>query len=201
MGGAITLHSRFNRASAVALWALAAFMLARAVMSDDPRAMPLYPGGALIALFAWAALWRPYVRVDDDGVTVRNVTHSVTVPWAALVHVDTRYALTLRTPGGAFAAWAAPAPGLIGSIRANRAASNREARASGEALRAGDLLGTESGNAATVVREQWRSRVDRGLIAIGDADSILVRRRWDLPTVTAFVVLAVVTLWTLIATG
>lgn len=201
MGGAITLHSRFNRFSAIAIWLLAAFMLMSAVTSDDVRALALYPASALLALFAWAALWRPSVRVADEGVTLRNVTHTVTVPWDALIHVDTRYALTLHTPGGTFAAWAAPAPGFITAIRANRAPANREARAAGDTLRSGDLIGTDSGNAAIVVREQWRTRVDRGVVVAGTAHTIRIERHWDLPVACAFVALATVTLWTLIATG
>lgn len=109
MGHDITLHSRFNRIVAVIVWALSAFMVGSAVVAGDARFVSLYPAAALLAFFAWAALWRPYVRVGDSGVTLRNVTHHVDVAWAALVHVDTRYALTLHTPAGKFAAWAAPA--------------------------------------------------------------------------------------------
>lgn len=201
MGHDITLHSRFNRIVAVIVWALSAFMVGSAVVAGDARFVSLYPAAALLAFFAWAALWRPYVRVGDSGVTLRNVTHHVDVAWAALVHVDTRYALTLHTPAGKFAAWAAPAPGLVGSLRARRRNGDREARASGEPLRAGDLIGTESGDAALLVREQWRRRLDAGSIATGVADDVPVRRTWDAPVLGAFAVLLAATVWALVATS
>lgn len=197
----ITLHSRFNRIVAVVVWALSAFMVGSAVVSGDARFASLYPAAALLGFFAWAALWRPYVAVGPKGVTLRNVTHVVETPWAALVQVDTRYALTLNTPAGRFAAWAAPAPGLVGSLMARRRHGDREARASGEALRSGDLIGTESGDAALVVREQWRSRLERGQVETGIADEVPVRRRWDAPVLGAFAVLAAATVWALIATS
>lgn len=197
----ITLHSRFNRIAAVIVWALSAFMLGTAVVAGDPRFASLYPAAALAAFFAWAALWRPSVSVGAAGVTLSNVTHRVVVPWAALIQVDTRYALTLSTPAARFAAWSAPAPGLAGSLMARRRHGDREFRASGEALRSGDLIGTESGDAALVVREQWRRRLDAGDIVTGVAGDVPVHRRWDAPVLGTFAVLIVATVWTLAATS
>ena len=186
----ITLLSRFNRIAAVLVWALSALIVGSALAAaGGAQVLALYPLGLLLAVFGWAGLWRPYVRVGDAGVTLRNVTHTVLVPWEALVHVETRYALTLRTPSGAFSAWAAPAPGLVGSLTARRRHGDRESRASGEALRAGDLIGTESGDAALVVREQWRRRLDAGAVATGVAGDVVVERRWDVPVLAAFTLL------------
>jgi len=198
MGDTVTLHSRFNRILAVVLWALSGLMIFIALVGDA-HLVALYPGAALLALFAWAGLWRPAVRVGADGVEVRNVTHRVAIPWTALIHVDTRYALTLHTPSGKFAAWSAPAPGMIGSMRASRNPANREARAADASLRAGDLLGTESGNAATVVREQWRRGLDSGHVQTGIADAVPVHRQWDVPVLAAMAALAAATVWALIA--
>lgn len=201
MSDDITLHSRFNRIVAVVVWALSALTLGTAVVSADPRFVSLYPAAALLAFFAWSALWRPGVSVGSDGVTLRNVTHSVVVPWAALIRVETRYALTLSTPGGSFAAWAAPAPGLVGSLRARRRNGDREYRASGEALRAGDLIGTESGDAALIVREQWRRRLDAGAVTTGVAGETPVHRRWDAPVLATYAVLVTATAWALAVTS
>ncbi|KRA23792.1 hypothetical protein ASD65_04655 [Microbacterium sp. Root61] len=198
---AITLHSRFNRIMAIALWVVAALMVIGGMTSGDLRLAWVYPAALLVAFFAWAGLWRPYVRVDDSGVTLQNVTHRVEIPWSALIHVDTRYALTLYTPGQKFAAWAAPAPGILSSSLAGRSAANREARATGSALRPGDLLGTESGNAATVVREQWQARVERGGVDAGSADAVPVSRHWDLPVAAASVALIIATGWLLATNG
>lgn len=201
MSDAITLHSRFNRIAAVVVWVLSVVLVGSAVASGDARYVSLYPGAVLLAYFAWSALWRPGVTVGPAGVTLRNVTHSVVVPWAALVHVDTRYALTLTTPAGKFAAWAAPAPGLVGSLRARRRNGDREFRASGEALRAGDLIGTESGDVALIVREQWHRRLEAGEVATGLAEETPVRRTWDATVLGAYAVLFSATVWALALTN
>jgi hypothetical protein len=200
MGESVTLHSRFNRTVAVALWVLSVVVVAGASLGDL-RLVPLCPAAALLSLFAWAALWRPGVRVDEVGVAVQNVTHSVAIPWAALIHVETRYALTLHAPSGTFTAWSAPAPGLVGSLRASRRTTHREARAADGALRAGDLIGTDSGSAATVVREQWRRRLDSGQVQTGIADDIPVRRVWDVPVLVLLVALSAASIWALAASG
>lgn len=194
MPAAITLTSTFNRVAAVLVWVLAAVLVVTAITSDDARFLFLYPAAGLLTLFGWVGLWRPFVRVTDEGVTVQNVTHSVFVPWEALVHVDTRYALTLHTPAAKYAAWSAPAPGMLGSIRARRNRPNREARASGEHLRAGDLIGTESGDAATVVRERWNRRLRAGGVETGIADQVSVRRHWDVPTIAGIALLTAATI-------
>ena len=56
--------------------------------------------------------------VHDGGATLENPYRTIDVPWAALVNVDTRYALTLITPHAKYAAWAAPAPGIWGGRNA-----------------------------------------------------------------------------------
>jgi len=200
MSDTVTLHSRFNRTFAVVVWGLSGFMVFVALAGDEDL-LALYPAAALLSLFAWAGLWRPGVRVDDTGVVVQNVTHRVAIPWAALIHVDTRFALTLHTPSGKFSAWSAPAPGMIGAMRAGRNPANREARAADATLRAGDLLGTESGNAATVVREQWRRGLDSGQVQSGIADEVPVHRQWDVPVLAAMTALTAATVWALGAIG
>ena len=56
-------------------------------------------GGAapllLIAFLGWLLFWMPSVVVHDAGVTLENPFRSIEVPWGAMVHVDTRFALTL----------------------------------------------------------------------------------------------------------
>lgn len=198
---AITLHSRFNRIMAIVAGAVAVLMAIGGLSSGDASFAWVYPAAALVAFLAWAGLWRPYVRVDDNGVTLQNVTHRVDVPWSALIHVDTRYALTLHTPGQKFAAWAAPAPGILSSSIAGRTAANRETRAAGASLRPGDMLGSESGNAATVVREQWQSRVEGGSLSAGIADDVTVARRWDALVIATSAVLLLATGWALASTG
>ncbi|WFR68366.1 PH domain-containing protein [Curtobacterium flaccumfaciens] len=102
--------SKFNRGLAIALWLIVALLFVTTVLNDTTwadRALALVPT-AFGVLLGWVALWRPQLTVDDDGIEVVNVFHTVRVPWAALVHVDTRFALTLVTPRRKIAVWAAP---------------------------------------------------------------------------------------------
>lgn len=176
MSESVTLPSRFNRIMAIVAWAVSALMAVTAV-GEMPAALWLYPAAALVAVWSWAALWHPHVTVSDAGVRLANVTHTVDVPWSALIDVQTRYALTLVTPHARFTAWAAPAPSALRASFAGRRADNRERRAAGGSIRPGDLLGTESGDAATTIREQWSDRIERGEVAVGVADEQTVLRR------------------------
>lgn len=184
--GRTVFVSRFNRRLAVGLWVLVAVLLASSLLIDPApvKLLGLVPA-AFGVLVGWSALWHPNVVVDDDGVEVVNVFSTVIVPWAALVHVDTRFALTLVTPGRKVAAWAAPAPGRAGTAVARRR-EQRHGRTStvpvagqGE-RRAGDLLATDSGDAAYLVRERWEElrEADRILLGVADSTVVPVRRHW-----------------------
>ena len=200
-GESIRMTSTFNRTMAIVLGAVAALAVVLAIWTGDSTLAWVYPGAALLALFSWSALWRPYVEVGDAGVRVQNVTHHVDIPWEALVHVDTRRALTLHTAHGQYTAWSAPAPGFMAAMAASRRQANREARASGGAPGHGDLIGSDSGNAALVIRESWRTRLDSGQIEIGVADDTPVTRHWNLTWAAVEVALAVVTVWAIIVTA
>lgn len=195
-----TVHSRFNRLIAIALWALVSVM-AFGALAGDVRTLWVFPTAALAAHLAWAGLWRPCVSVGAEGVDIRNVSHVVRIPWEALIHVDTKYALTLHTPGQRFTAWSAPAPGMLTASAAARRGARREARTAGDMPRTGDLAGTDSGDAAIIVREAWRSRIESGAVRIGEAGQTPVRRVWDIPVITTSVLLAAVTVLTLAVSG
>lgn len=194
------IHSRFNRIMAIIVWTAAALFVVLMIVDGDLRSLWIYPLAVLAAFLGWAALWRPGVGVSDAGVTVQNVTHRVDIPWVALIHVDTRHALTLFTPGRRFVAWSAPAPGFVASAITGRAEANRERRAVGGTPRVGDLLGTDSGDAAMLVREAWQRRRDDGLIEAGAADDAPVARHWDVVTIGTTAVLLALTVGALILT-
>ncbi|WP_431218332.1 PH domain-containing protein [Leifsonia xyli] len=172
--------SRFNRVLAVLVWAAAAALtLGLLVSVHDARLLYIVPL-ALFAFVAWAMLWRPSLTVGDDGIEVVNVTLSAHIPWEALIAVDTKYALTLYTPGRKFPVWAAPAPGTTRTLRATRQETRgRVGRPSVEQSlrRPGDLLSTESGAAAEVVRRRWTALQDSGAIETGRADETPVAVR------------------------
>ncbi|MGN8050706.1 PH domain-containing protein [Curtobacterium sp. 22159] len=171
--------SKFNRGLAIALWLMVALLFVTTVLNDTTwadRALALVPT-AFGVLLGWVALWRPRLTIDDDGIEVVNVFHTVHVPWAALVHVDTRFALALVTPNRRVSVWAAPAPGRAGVALARRQ-NQRHGRVVPEGAdgnrRAGDLLSTASGDAAYLVRHRWEELRERGAIELGTADSVRV---------------------------
>ena len=171
--------STFNRGLAIALWLIVALLFVTTVLNDTTwadRALALVPT-AFGVLLGWVALWRPRLTIDDDGIEVVNVFHTVHVPWAALVHVDTRFALALVTPNRRVSVWAAPAPGRAGVALARRQ-NQRHGRVVPEGAdgnrRAGDLLSTASGDAAYLVRHRWEELRERGAIELGAADSVRV---------------------------
>lgn len=185
-------HSRFNRVLAAATWlfcAAGAAAVTVAGLGDNAQYLPLL---ALVAFLAWAGLWRPAVEVGDDHVTIVNMFSTVTVPWAALIQVETRYALTLVTPGGRYTATAAPAPGRLTTALSRREMGSASAQvdASGR-VRPGDLPNTDSGAAAYLVRERWEQLRAAGAIELGVADETPAIRRWNLPVIVVGVVLLV----------
>ncbi|WP_146071818.1 MULTISPECIES: PH domain-containing protein [unclassified Cryobacterium] len=162
-------YSRFNRiiatifATVAALSALSLFLLP--TTSNRWLAVP----ALFVMLFVWEVLWRPDLQVSDDVVTIRNPLRTIVVPWEALVHVDTKFALTLYTPGHKFAVYCAPAPGRSQTSAGRRKITDPVPYVSGPP-RLGDLPGSESGQAAQLVRSRWDAlqrsgQVDSGLAA------------------------------------
>ena len=185
--------SRFNRVLAVLIWAaFTALAVGLLVSVHDRRLLYLVPC-VLFAYLAWAMLWRPRFDVDGQRLRVVNVTRTIEIPWAALIHVDTKFALTLYTPGHRYAVWSAPAPGTASTLRATRnETKGRIGRPSVEdsVRRPGDLLSTESGQAAEVVRRRWAQLQDAGALEPGLADETPVRVRWHIVSLGVTVLLA-----------
>ena len=185
--------SRFNRVLAVLIWAAAGVASIGLLVSvRDARLLYIVPCG-MFALLAWAMLWRPQFTVAEHGVEVVNVTRTIRIPWAALIHVDTKYALTLYTPGRKFPVWSAPAPGTASTLRATRRETKggvAKPSVADSVRRPGDLLSTESGAAAEVVRRRWAQLQDSGVIETGLADETPVTVRWHTATLAALVLLA-----------
>lgn len=194
--------SRFNRVLAVLIWAAAAALVVGLLVSvHDMRLLYVVPC-ALFAFIGWALLWRPRLAIGDEGIEVINVTRTVDIPWQALIHVDTKYALTLYTPGRRFPVWSAPAPGTARTLRATRqetAGRVGKPNVADSVRRPGDLLNTESGAAAEVVRRRWTQLQQNGTIDSGLADETPVTVRWHLVALAVLTVLAVGTVAALLA--
>ena len=192
---AITFRSRFTMVLCIIAWAGLAVVLAVVVATPGVVERGLIPLGLVaVAAIIWAVLWSPFVRVSDDAVTIANVLREIEIPWAALIHVDTKFSLTLTTPGRTYSATAAPAPGQLSGLNASRSQRTRTGGA-GTSVRPGDLPSTDSGQAAELVRERWKRLRDSGAIEAGIADSVPVSIRpriVQIATITAATVVLIV---------
>jgi hypothetical protein len=153
--------------------------LVSVVVTEGPagllRAWPLLG----VAYAGWWLFWYPVVVVAEDAVTVRNPLATIRVPWSALIDVDTRYALKLVTPSGAFTAWAAPEH--VTDLPST-------SYGPGGSIRPGDLKNTDSGHAAYLVRTRWQDLVEAGAI---DIDSpARAHRTWNGALIAGALVLA-----------
>lgn len=130
---------------------------------DGLRAAPWL---ALVVWTCWALLWRPHVEVDDAGVRFVNVFRTVALPWPSIQAIDTKWALTLITAYGKYTAWAAPAPGAAGTMRAHRSETKGlpDSTYGPEGIRPGDLPSSASGETALLIRERWELLRDAGFL-------------------------------------
>jgi hypothetical protein len=183
-----------------------------AARSGPTATLLTLPWVALFMTCCWAIFWRPSVEVSDAGVRMVNVTRTIDVPWPAVVDVETRYALTLDTAYGRFAAWAAPAPGAGPALRT--AMRNRPRRhdsytdtdgdgdgddATVRSATMGELAGTPSGDAAMIVRRRWEHLKDAGFLDEPqlEFDRAPIRWHWQVGAIIA--TLTAISLATLIA--
>lgn len=145
------------------------------------------PWVASCAVVAWMVFLRPQIEVTQDGVTLVNPVRTVRVPWAALVHVTTQYALTLHTPHAKYSAWAAPGPGRHVAGMSSAMDVRAVQRTAGAAPGLGDLPNAPSGVAAHEIRERWQELVEAGAIEAGIAEEtpVAVTVAWGLLAVVA----------------
>jgi hypothetical protein len=182
-GNVEVFKARTNKWFAGLAWAVAAFGAVATVATAGPSGLASAAPLVLIAFLGWLLFWMPSVVVHDAGVTLENPLRSIEVPWGALVHVDTRFALTLVTAKKSYASWAAPAPGIWGGRNArpeDLQGLPATTYGPGRSVRPGDLKTTDSGQAAMLVRGRWHELVESGQLAAGDAGTTdaTVRIRW-----------------------
>lgn len=182
----------FGRVLAVVVAALGVGGLVTGLVADPGATWPFVAPVLLVVALVGAAYWRPAVVVSPAGVELRNVTRTIELPWPAIQRVDTKYALTLHTAYGDYAAWAAPAPS-----RARVTVSGTDDAAhlpgssygAGGSVRPGDLASTASGQAAILVRSRWEELRDAGLLDDPRIEHARPRVRWHVGTLAAIVVL------------
>jgi hypothetical protein len=197
-GNAAIFKARTNKWFAGFSWFVGAAGLAGLLMAGGVAALAGAGPLLLIAYLGWLLFWRPAVVVHDAGVTIENPFRAITVPWAALVQVDTRYSLTLVTPRRSYGAWAAPAPGIWGGRNA-RPEDLRGLPDStygpGKSVRPGDLRTTDSGQAAQLVRGRWQELVEAGQLDTGAAETTPVSVKFRWPEAAVTLLLLVLSYW------
>lgn len=161
---------------AIAAWVLIAVMATLIALGSELRGVvATVIAAGWLAYAAHVFLWAPSLVVDRRSSEINNPLRSVTVAWDALIHVDTKYSLTLHTPGRTWPVWCAPqASALVARTKARRVREDRDDRDPRNPLdigvRIGDLRGTESGDAAALVRERWAEHrhgdVDAAAVAV-----------------------------------
>jgi hypothetical protein len=182
-GNVEVFRSRSNKLFAGFSWLVAAVGLVVTAATGGPAALMGAGPLLLLGFLGWLLFWMPSVVVHDGGITLENPFRSIEVPWAALVNVDTRYALTLVTPSRSYASWAAPAPGIWGGRNARPEDLRGLPSATygpGKSVRPGDLKTTDSGQAAQIVRTRWEELVEGGELEVGNAatTAVTVTFRW-----------------------
>lgn len=160
-------------------WTLVAIGLIAGAVTDGVDGLLTAWPLLVVAYFGWWLFWYPSVQISDDGVTLNNLLSSISVPWSALINVDTKFALTLITSRGRFTAWAAPAPGVWGTHRGKpEHVRGLPATTYGpaESIRPGDLKNTDSGAVAFHVRTHWAELAEAGMLDAGSPEAANVTK-------------------------
>jgi hypothetical protein len=122
---------------------------------------------AFLATTIYAAFWRPRLIIREHSVNVRNVVTSHEIEWGAIDRIDTKWGLTLFVGKKRISVWAAPAPSRYAAMFASRDQGSHlpESTYLAGTVRPGDLVSTDSGGAAALVRRHWeRRKPDNGRI-------------------------------------
>ncbi len=187
-----TVNSRFNRVLASGIWIISAIIAVSLFFVDRSSQLAYLVPLAFVNVLVWEGLWRPLLVITDDGVEITNPFRSIRIPWDALVNVDTKFALTLFVPGRKFEVWIAPSPGRSfgyrSAILADREIRRTSPHSSGT-VRPGDLVTSESGAAASLVRSRWELLQTSGLIEAGIAHTVAVSVRAHRHVLVVLVVL------------
>jgi len=186
----VEFRPTFGRGLTIGVGLLCAAGLVMTVWQDPAAGLRTAPLLACAAVVVWALFGRPAVVVTPGGVEVRNVLRTIELPWPSIERVDTKYALTLFTAYGAYAAWAAPAPSRAQTLRGTRADTQHLGPSVGLGARPGDLAHTASGQAAIYIRRQWDTLHEAGLLDRPRLERDRPRVHWHAATIGVVVALA-----------
>lgn len=196
--GDFTFSPRGPRVLAVALLVLAGAGAVAILATGSLYAWPACLPMILVGYAAWLMFWLPRVVVHDAGVTLVNPLQTLVVPWSTIIMVDTKYAMTLVTPKHRYAAWAAPAPGVISALRDARSSAKTERRdgtgARYQSVRPGDQRSSDSGAVAAVVRRRLERLAEAGALDIEATANTKATRSIHWFHIAALLVLVVLSL-------
>jgi hypothetical protein len=133
---------------------------------------------AFLVTVVYAAFWRPRLIIRETGVNVRNIVTTHEIEWGAISRIDTKWGLTLFLDTKRINVWAAPAPSRYAAMFASRDQGQHlpESTYLAGTVRPGDLVTSDSGGAAALVRRHWERRGD---------DRALVETRISIPMIVA----------------
>jgi hypothetical protein len=172
MAETITLRPLFGKILSIATGVIIVVCLVAVVTEGNlaagvQLALPLVTLGYLV----WLMFWAPAVEISDGGVRMRNVFRTIDLSWPAIERIDTRYALTLFTVHGRFAAWAAPSSGRYSMMKTRGETKHLpESTLIAGTIGLGDTPSTDSGDAAAIIRRRWESLRDAGHLDSGVVD-------------------------------
>lgn len=171
----LVYRSNTNMVISIAGWAVLGLAGVAAFLTGRPSAVLGLVPIAMFALLIWELFWRPAIIVEDDGVTLVNQFHTIVIPWAKIVDVETKWSMTIVTPERRYRGSAAPAPGAV--YRPNMSGAARTGRVVDGSISKADAPGTDSGDAATIVRRRLQAMAEAGTLPIGQAESVGVTTR------------------------
>jgi hypothetical protein len=174
------------------VWAIIVVSVVSLIAERDPgNVVRFTPAFLLGAMVCWMLLWAPAVRIDAAGVSLVNLVRTICISWPAIVAVDTRYTLTIRTARGKYGAWAAPGPSRFQTFRATRSDLKNLPETTygpGNSVGIGDIPTSDSGIAALRVRQYWEQLRAAGHLDSGAVEGTGTTTTWHR---TQLVVLAV----------
>jgi hypothetical protein len=174
------LRPRFGMVLTILTAALVVFVLVNDLLTGDVLGTLVHTGGLALLVFAvWLLFWAPAVGIRDDAVIVDNPLRRITIPWAAIERVDTRWSLRIFTAGRAVTAWSAPAPSRYAMMRVSKSELKglpESTYGPGHSVGLGDMPESESGLAAYYVRRRYEALRDDG--SLGETTPVVAEWRW-----------------------
>ncbi|MDR6865557.1 hypothetical protein J2Y69_000139 [Microbacterium resistens] len=176
-GGGRTYRSPSGPVVLVLSVALVLFLLGDAVARGSWGLMLLYAPWALLAVWlVYELVFVSAVRVDDDGVVVRNLLRRTSFGWRRVRDVDLRWQLDFALDDGTkVSCFGGP-----GRARPPRQTGRGE----------GEVRVPASLRTLTEVRDRWEAAID-AVPTPQDGSDAPIRRSWDVPALVALLVIAI----------